>query len=262
MENSMSVSRGWDAEGSELSVAPVESEPGNRNVQSNSSEENWNAHSPEIVRLSAGIMPTQETYAPLQSVYGYFNRHLCEDKLPNCLITLQRQRGSYGYFAGDRIALNPAHFRSRKIEETFSTLLHAMKHLEQHHFGKPGRGRYHNKEFAKMMRAVGLIPSDTGKEGGKETGDRISNYIEPGGRFARAVEQLLADGFDTTWREVVVTRVSSSGADRSEGGEPVWQSGRRTKFTCSRPGCKLNAWAKPGASLLCGEHQTPMEPAK
>jgi predicted SprT family Zn-dependent metalloprotease len=36
-----------------------------------------------------------------------------------------------------------------------------MAHLEQHHFGKPSRSGYHNKEWAGMMKAVGLIPSDT-----------------------------------------------------------------------------------------------------
>jgi hypothetical protein len=273
MENSESESRGEEATGSGSSLTRAASDRGDWNVHSNSSEENWNAHSTVIVDLSAGIIPTDETYGQLQTGFGYLNMNLCDNRVPNCLITLQRQRGSYGYFAGDRfsredgrqtdeIALNPAHFRSRTIEETLSTLLHEMKHLEQHHFGKPGRGRYHNKEWAGMMKAVGLIPSDTGKEGGKETGDRVSHYIEPGGPFARAVEQLLAGGFDITWREVAVTRASSGGADGSEGGESVSLSGRRTKFTCSRPGCKLNAWAKAGASLLCGEHQTRMEPAK
>jgi hypothetical protein len=36
-----------------------------------------------------------------------------------------------------------------------------MVHLWQHHHGKPSRTGYHNKEWATMMKAVGLIPSDT-----------------------------------------------------------------------------------------------------
>ena len=111
-----------------------------------------------------------------------------------------------------------------------------------------------------MMEAVGLIPSDTGKEGGKRTGDAVSHYIKPGGPFARAVEQLLAGGFEITWTEVAANRGSLAGTDGSEeAGGPASLSGKRTKYTCPHPGC-LNAWAKPGASLLCGTHGEKMQP--
>ena len=64
------------------------------------------------------IKPTRETYDPLQQAYETLNRSLFEGELPNCLITLQRSKKSYGYFCGDRfgradgtltdeIALNP-----------------------------------------------------------------------------------------------------------------------------------------------------------
>ena len=39
----------------------------------------------------------------------------------------------------DEIALNPSHFRHRTTEQSLSTLVHEMTHLEQHHFGKPSR---------------------------------------------------------------------------------------------------------------------------
>src|SRR5271169_6446570 len=184
-------------------------EPGNWNVHSNedcgvhSSGGIWNVHSNDTVDVAGGKSPTHETYGQFQTGYDYLNSELFQNKLPNCLITLQRQRSSYGYFSADRfcrkggertdeIALNPKHLAERPVEDSLSTLAHEMKHLEQQHFGKPGRGRYHNKEWAGMMEAIGLIPSDTGKEGGKRTGDAVSHYIEPGGRFARTVEQLLA----------------------------------------------------------------------
>ena len=35
---------------------------------------------------------------------------------------------------------------------------------------------YHNKEWAAMMQAVGLVPSDTAAEGGKMTGQGVSHY--------------------------------------------------------------------------------------
>ena len=36
-----------------------------------------------------------------------------------------------------------------------------------------------------MMGAIGLIPSDTGAPGGKQTGQKVSHYIAGGGRFER-----------------------------------------------------------------------------
>src|SRR6185436_17262597 len=77
--------------------------------------------------------PTRETYDPLQLAYDMLNRALFENSLPNCLITLQRRRHTYGYFVGDRfaradgaitdeIALNPSHFRDRPAPEVLATL--------------------------------------------------------------------------------------------------------------------------------------------
>ena len=135
--------------------------------------------------------PTKITYGTLVHAYDFFNKKLFEDELPPCLITMQRRNRSYGYFCGDRfstrsgdeitdeIALNPQHFKDRNTEQILSTLVHEMAHLWQHHFGKPGRGRYHNKEWGAKMKEIGLYPSSTGQEGGKETGDSVSHYILP-----------------------------------------------------------------------------------
>ena len=101
--------------------------------------------------------PTRTTYQGLTEAYDFFNERLFGGRLPRCLITMQRQKGAYGYFAGkrfgsrdgkeitDEIALNPAHFKNRTTEESLSTLAHEMCHLEQEHFGKPSRRSYHNK---------------------------------------------------------------------------------------------------------------------
>ena len=70
------------------------------------------------------IEPTKETYDQFQEAYEYLNRALFNGQLPNCLITLQRSKSSYGYFCGDRfgrtdglitdeIALNPRYFHDR-----------------------------------------------------------------------------------------------------------------------------------------------------
>ncbi len=158
--------------------------------------------------------PTTKTYDGLNHAYTFFNDRLFGGRLPPCLITMQRSKKAYGYFAGgrfgtrdgreitDEIALNPSHFRSRTTEESLSTLVHEMTHLEQHHFGKPSRSGYHNREWAGLMRAVGLIPSDTGAPGGRETGQSMTHYIEPGGQFEQACVELIRHGFAVPYVEL------------------------------------------------------------
>ena len=201
------------------------------------------------------VSPTKQTAAELQKAYDFFNRTLFGKTLPPCLITLQRQRRSYGYFSGDRwtteegeltdeIALNPAHFIDRYLEETLSTLVHEMVHLWQHHFGRPGRGRYHNQEWAQQMEEIGLMPSDTGEPGGKRTGDQVSHYIVEDGPYDHAAEELVGAGFTLTWADVVSDDADDTGANKSN----------RTKYSC--PECRINVWGKPALNLLCGDCST------
>jgi predicted SprT family Zn-dependent metalloprotease len=204
--------------------------------------------------------PTQRTYKTLDDAYRFFNKRLFGGKLPGCLITMQRKASAYGYFAGgrfgsvdgkevtDEIALNPSHFRERTTEQSLSTLVHEMAHLQQHHFGKPGRTSYHNKEWAQMMRAVGLIPSDTGAPGGREVGQKVSHYIEHGGPFARACAELMKDGFDALYVELWS---EGAAAKRKK------KAASKTRYTC--PECQTNAWAKPNVHLVCGECDERME---
>ena len=75
------------------------------------------------------INPTSKTYDGLNRAFAFFNERLFAGELPACLITMQRAKKSYGYFAGgrfgsrdgavvtDEIALNPSHFRNRTTAE-------------------------------------------------------------------------------------------------------------------------------------------------
>src|SRR2546428_1613053 len=150
--------------------------------------------------------PTTQTYATLTTAYDFFNRELFSGSLPPCLITMQRHKGAYGYFSGERfasladpkeitdeIALNPSHFASQKPMKVLSTLVHEMAHLWQHHYGKPPRKGYHDRQWAAKMHEIGLIPTATDKEGGKETGQKMSHLIDENGRFARSVQTFLAE---------------------------------------------------------------------
>jgi hypothetical protein len=212
------------------------------------------------------LKPTRETYDPLQLAYETFNRALFENTLPNCLITLQRRKRTYGYFCGDRfgrsdgtltdeIALNPTHFRDRPVEEVLATLGHEMVHLWQHHFGKPGRGRYHNLEWAEKMKAIGLQPTSTGKEGGAEIGDVMAHMIVPDGAFDRTVKKMLAKGFVLSWTEQPEKTVAGDELD-ADGDDQPSKSGKRVKYVC--PQGDMKAWARHDAKLVCGEHMQAM----
>jgi hypothetical protein len=147
--------------------------------------------------------PTALTYTSLTLAYDFFNMELFSGALPPCLITMQRKKGSYGYFSGDRfqntakreevtdeIALNPMHFATRTPEQVLSTLVHEMVHLWQHHYGTPPRKSYHDKEWARKMRDVGLIPTATGEIGGKETGQKMAHLIAEAGNFKQAYQHF------------------------------------------------------------------------
>ncbi len=205
--------------------------------------------------------PTPKTYNSLQSAYDFFNKALFAGQLPPCLVTLQRQSKAYGYFAGERfgskdgrekhdeIALNPSHFAERTTEQSLSTLAHEMVHLWQHHFGKPSRGGYHNKEWACKMLEIGLVPSDTGTEGGKQVGQKVSHYVEKCGRFQKTCAALMKGGFEPFYVELW--------KDKEEREKRKAKAASKTKFTC--PDCQMNAWAKSAAKLICGECQVEME---
>ena len=194
------------------------------------------------------------TYASLDAAYKHFNRHLFGGLLQACIITLQRRKSTYGYFVAERmaelddgedqavdeIALNPAEFSGRSPQEILSTLVHEMVHLWQHHYGTPSRGRYHNAEWAAKMREVGLIPSHTGRPGGRETGQKMTHYIEEGGPYARAYARMESPRI--LYKDV---------HDAGESATRKKKAASKTKYTC--PGCEANAWAKPGMKLVCGD---------
>jgi hypothetical protein len=125
--------------------------------------------------------------------------------------------------------------------------LQFMVHLWQHHFGKPPRKSYHDREWALKMREIGLIPTATGEIGGKETGQKMNHLIDEAGNFKRACQRLL-----TSHQAILYS-------DRSQDGDKTRKKklASKTKYTC--PYCGLNAWAKPDAPLVCGDCQAPMQ---
>ncbi len=211
-----------------------------------------------------------EQYVTLETAYRWLNCEFFEGKLPGAILTLNRHSQAYGYFAGkrfaskqgtvnlveaDEIALNPDHFKREDIE-IFSTLLHELCHQWQAHFGTPSRSGYHNREWADKMLEVGLAPSDTGMPGGKETGQHMTHYIIPGGRFASAFAQK---SFKVEWTSIEYPGVElppSLGPEPGKTGKGKKAPVSKQKFSC--PTCGQNAWAKPTAHLMCGDCQVDM----
>jgi len=161
--------------------------------------------------MTTTIQPTQDAYAEMVQAFNHFNAELFEGKLPPCLITYQREKCVYGYLSHKRffnpdtgvftheLAMNPAYFPVVPMTEIMQTMVHEQAHLWQFEYGDPGRGRYHNQEWAAKMISIGLMPSSTGKPGGKMTGDKMGDYAIEGGPFQKALEKLLESHFRITW---------------------------------------------------------------
>lgn len=236
--------------------------------------------------------PSDETYPPFQLAFDVFNRELFAGMLPPVLLTLQRQANTCGYLSPNRfvnragamtheLAMNPEWFAISPLVEILQTLVHEMVHLWQHTTPgcKPGRGRFHNREWADKMEAIGLMPSDTGRPNGKRTGDCMGDYAIEGGRFLQVVQQLLDErDFAIAWYDrfsparppastapLVVATINGvamsaaatqvpadHGVTTIERPPPsVKSSSNRVKYHCAR--CKTNVWGKPGLSINCND---------
>lgn len=200
---------------------------------------------------------TRVEYSGFQRAYDHFNRVLFEGRLPGALITLQRKKKASGYYcrksfvardgsAGgsvDEIALNPDAFAGYDDTEVMQILAHEMAHQWQFHCGTASRSGYHNREWAAKMESIGLMPSDTGRPGGKKTGQHMSDYPIEGGRFEREWMKLRNKGFVVHWE--------SRHRDAASGSPDNPRSVSKVKSTCPR--CAINVWGKPGLSLICGD---------
>lgn len=228
--------------------------------------------------------PTAEAYTELQQAFDHFNRALFDGALPACLITLRTDGTSMGYFSGgrfvgratgevvDEIAMHAGYFGVVPIREIMQTVVHEMVHQWQHHFGKPGRGRYHNREWAAKMEAIGLMPSDTGEPGGRRTGDQVADYIIEGGPFEVACDALLTREYTVSWMDrfppvppEAEALAAGDGAVQAAlslvklpepGAKP--NKTNRVKYRCPR--CGAQAWGKPALALLCGAEECQAAP--
>lgn len=239
--------------------------------------------------------PTEELYRALQGAYEHFNISLFSNTLPAVLFTTQRQKGMMGCFFANRwassghkkrkcheIAINPLYVGKATLIELMQTLVHEMVHCWQYCYGKPSRGGYHNREWSNKMIEIGLMPSSTGKPGGKVVGQNMADYPSPSGDFIKQCIKLLEyKKFNLPWIDrysspqgmpdqqfldnnedikealahtpvsivtQLTTNMSTMLTDKIKL-PPVSNAKVKLKYTCS--GCYINVWGKPGLALRC-----------
>lgn len=243
--------------------------------------------------------PTEEIYIKLQKAFQRFNEDLFDNKLSNCVITLRANKKTAGYFYKNRfgtkdsdtlcheIALNPEWFGITENIDLYQTLAHEMTHQFQYEYGTPSRGGYHNQEWADKMKEIGLMPSSTGRKGGNETGQQMSDYVIPGGKLEKSYKLLVEENCIVTWYDRIVLtsnlteplkelleaqiqqmQTEGSNSDEIKGksdivktlskieiikAKPPGNNADKNKKKYSCPGCKNNLWGKPNLNVICGD---------
>src|ERR1044071_7570284 len=146
---------------------------------------------------------TKLQFTALNELYNYYNRKVFGNTLPEAIVSIVRSRRFHGAFSPNKwkqkesdndpiheIFLNASSFR-REEKAWHSTLVHELVHLQEFVlFGRCGSRGNHTKRWGRLMKAIGLYPSSTGKPEGQETGRRVSHYVVEGGRFEKAFEAL------------------------------------------------------------------------
>ena len=172
----------------------------------------------------------------------------------------------------DEISINPDYVGRSALIELFQTLVHEMTHQWQYHHGQPSKRSYHNKEWAHKMEKIGLMPSSTGRVGGKKTGEKMNDYPISGGLFINECMALIKKDFSLPWidrqaravhtdselmnaygevltdisdneLEVLIAPVSSIFDDVSDGIEALEETETKAykkRYHC--PDCLANVW--------------------
>lgn len=213
--------------------------------------------------------PTKKFYGLFQYVFDHYNGHLFGSEIKDPIIVIVRRKNVAGYYIyqkwfqmqeneTDELALNPEMFLKFPLLEIVQTIVHEMCHAWQFHYGNPSYRAYHNREWAQKMISVGLMPTDTGRAGGKTTGFRMDDYPIEGGEFLRASEELInSEVFAGLYYENnpdIFQNIDAEAPlfdqikDMTLAQAPEIKD-KRTKVKYSCPCC--NVWGKPGLDVHC-----------
>ncbi len=212
------------------------------------------------------IKPTNEQFEAFKKLFDHLNKNLFEGSLPIVNLNFYRKRkvGSY------EISITP-HIFSLGKRAVIQSMVHEMCHLWQEEYGDVGslksRG-YHNKQWSNKMESVGLVPSHTGEPGGRKTGTKMSEYIEPGG----VLDELIDKVDDSIW--LPFKNYQILGVDQldefllketnpekriqllkqiDEYEVTLARAKKKQKVKYSCPSCSAKVWGKSGLKLMCGD---------
>lgn len=225
--------------------------------------------------------PTTSQFNALLGAYNYFNKRLFKGKLPNVILNLSRQNQAAGFVAPFRwrsatkqagekgtlheLSINPE-ILLMPPEYVYGTLVHEQVHIWQHEYGKPSRTGYHNQQWARKMEAIGLMPSSTGRPGGKKTGQQMSDYPIKDGPFMVALKEMpkefflpfvSTEGDYLSGLAMFIAEMDQLGQleDGQEGmGRPRMPKrpkSEKSKTTYVCGSCDMKVWGKPNLAVSC-----------
>jgi hypothetical protein len=199
--------------------------------------------------------PTTAQYAALERTCSHLAEQLFEGRLPKPLLVLNRGLEAATFFGSSRwwaredgrrlvseIALNPDMLKRMSERDVAIGIVHELTHLWQDTFGahlsRPG---YHNLEWSKKLESTGLMPSDTGREGGARVGQTMRQWVIPGGRF-----EAVYAAMPKAW----LLPFLSDGPERKK-------DKSKSKFAC--PTCGDIARGKPSLLIDCRKCKSAMK---
>lgn len=218
---------------------------------------------PALQNTTAFSKPTLLQFTALQKAYDYYNAKLFKpifgELLPPVMLSLNdNHKNSYlGYYAFDRyidengtilslINITPEHL-NRSFLKVMGTLVHEMCHHYQYLFGikKGRRSAYHNLEYARIMERVGLICSNTGKIGGKQTGIQMTHYVQEKGRF----EKLTLKAPNSLKAPFSLNKGIFRRNENDLQDDKIKVQKQKIKYQC--PKCEIKVWGKPNLEIHC-----------
>jgi hypothetical protein len=211
------------------------------------------------------VKPIIEQSNVLSGAFDFLNEKIFDGALSRPMLIFTRSKKvTGGYFApekwsnGDGKMVHELSVNANLMEQgdeihLFGIIVHEMTHQWQHEFGKPGRGGYHNREWADKCLEIGLQPKSAA-DPECQTGDAINTTLIEGGKAMVSIAHL-PDELTIPWYAVSMDdpdempEPGGKGEKSPEAPMPEPKAGKRTKYTC--PACGDNLWGKSGIQAQC-----------
>ena len=223
-------------------------------------ETDCGVHSNEDGKL---LNPTKEHYGEVVALLEWLNRSFYKGELALPMVTFRLALKSFGAYVPRKwdhrsgptrpeFRLNPLLFKGAAFETQCMELLRLMEHLRQ---GKASRTNYHDRDYAEGMKEHGL-QTHRDDASHKETGERITLSVIPGGKFEKLVAKK-GESFAFSW---AIRGEQKGAAEGDKSGEKKEsKSGRKFKYECPVEGCETSFWGKDGQKGGCFEHDPPVK---